>query len=102
MSTDLVNSATPEQRGVRKRRSGSEWRVLFAEFERCDGTQASFCETRGVALNTFHLWRGRLGLASGSASPGSVGFVQLSPPTVSGWDVELSLGDGVVLRLRRS
>ena len=66
----------------------AEWRVLMADYERWDGTQASFCKARGVSLKTFQGWRRKFGLTARAAA--------------SDWDVELSLGGGVVLRLRRS
>lgn len=86
----------------RRVRSEAEWRVLMAELESWDGSQASFCESRGVSLKTFQGWRRRLGLTAGAAAGRRGGFVELSAGSGQGWDVELSLGDGVVLRLRRS
>ena len=86
-------------------RGEAEWRALMADFERWDGSQASFCEARGVSRKTFQGWRRRFGLTAGKprgkrrAKPGD--FVEIAAASGPGWDVELSLGDGVVLRLRR-
>ena len=77
-------------------RSEAEWRSIMADFERSGMTQREFCEAGGLSLKTFQNWRGRLGA---SACAGS--FVELPPPD-GGWDVELDLGGGVVLRLRRN
>ena len=80
----------------------AEWRGLMADFERWDGSQASFCEARGVSRKTFQGWRRRFGLTAGKRRGQPGGFVEIAASAGPGWDVELSLGDGVVLRLRRS
>ena len=76
----------------------AEWRAVMADFESWDGTQVSFCKARGISRKSFQAWRRRLGLTAGSAAGGFVELAAAGP----GWDVELSLGGGVVLRLRRS
>lgn len=86
----------------REFRDEAEWRALMADFERWDGSQASFCEARGVSRKTFQGWRRRLGLTAGKPRGKRGGFVEIAAASEPGWDVELSLGDGVVLRLRRS
>ena len=73
----------------------------MAEYERWDGTQASFCAARGVSLKTFQSWRRRNGFTAGAAAGKTSGFVRIAPASGPVWDIELSLGDGVVLRLRR-
>ena len=78
-------------------RSEAEWNSIMADFERSGLSRREFCESRGLSLKTFGNWRRRLCLGGGKGS-----FVELAPPAVSGWDVELELGDGVVLRVRRS
>ena len=78
-------------------RSEAEWAVIMADFERSGLSRRAFCESRELSLKTFGNWRRRLCLSGGKGS-----FVELAPPAVSGWDVELELGDGVVLRVRRS
>ena len=78
----------------------AEWRALMADYERWDGTQASFCKARGVSLKTFQGWRRKFGLTARAAAGKPGGFVEIA--AASDWDVELSLGGGVVLRLRRS
>ena len=74
----------------------------MSDFERWDGSQASFCEARGVSRKTFQGWRRRFGLTAGKRRGQPGGFVEISASAGPGWDVELSLGDGVVLRLGRS
>ena len=85
--------------------------ALVAEFERWDGTQVSFCDAKGVSTKTFRSWRQRYAPAAAapagrSAARATAGkpasFVEIAAAAGPGWDVELSLGDGVTLRLRRS
>ena len=78
---------------VRRRRSAEDWRVLVEEYADFVGSQAEFCRRRGVSSGSLAYWRRKLG---GSA------FVEVSGPVaVRDWDVELDLGEGLVLRVRR-
>ena len=95
MSNELNGSAGSRPAPVV--RSSDEWAGILADFERSGMSQRSFCESRGLSPKTFSNWRSRLAPGGGKGS-----FVELAPPAVSGWDVELELGDGVVLRVRRS
>ena len=97
MTKDIL-PATAVADPKREFRGEAEWRDLTAEFERWNGTQVSFRRARGVSVKTFRGWRRRLGLTAGK--PG--GFVEIAAASGPGWDVELSLGGGVMLRLRRS
>ena len=99
--TDDISAATGAL-PARTYRSEAEWRRLMSDFEGWEGTQSSFCEARGVSLKTFQNWRRRLGLIPRSRVGRSDGFVELAVSSGPEWDVELSLGDGVVLRVRRS
>lgn len=104
--------STPITHHKQHRRSASQWRALIRAFSQSSETRAQFCERHGVALSTFAWWRSRLRHESTAVSetppaPASALFVELAqaePPvaTVSAhWDVELELGRGVFLRLRR-
>ena len=96
------------------RRTATQWRKLLEQFERSGQTRGGFCAAHGLALSTFDLWRRKL-----SATPAPVAearpeplFVELTPPAApqtsvgstgtGAWEVELDLGAGVVLRLRRA
>ena len=92
-------------------RTEAERQALMAEYECWDGTQISFCEAKGVAPRTLMGWFRKYDPAAAASSgqpaaratagkPG--GFVEIAAEAGPGWDVELSLGDGVTLRLRRS
>ena len=94
------------------RRSAGEWRALMRAFAHSGVTRTQFCADHGVALSTIDWWRSRLRRESASASdttpsPVSALFVELaqaeSPVAAASasWDVELELGSGVFVRLRR-
>ena len=98
----------------RVRRTAAQWRKLIERFDRSGQTRGKFCAANGLALSTFDLWRRKLGEAQAPADdahPESL-FVELTNATepagsrtaagTSGWEVELELGAGVVLRLRRA
>ena len=98
------------------RRSADEWRALMRTYSRSGKTRKQFCAQHGLALSTFELWRRRLRQdfptrgASRRSSPvqSNALFVELAEavqPVAAAspsWDVELDLGRGVVLRLRRA
>lgn len=99
---------------VRKpRRSREQWRRLMLDYEASGQSQQVFCREHGLALSTFARWRGIL-----AGHPSAVGdepageaqrlFAELTIPArerafdeTSPWEIELALGGGVVLRMRR-
>ena len=92
-------------------RSAQEWRKILARCERGGQSHREFCEREGLALSTFQWWRRKLS-AMGREGEHHDGawFVELSEDGAGreefgadplGWDVELELGGGMVLRLRR-
>jgi hypothetical protein len=96
------------------RRSASEWHELVESYQRSGESRQAFCARHGVSVNTLAWWQWRLRQASGAARRGSAArsvplFVEVeSAPAVSKqagsptpWDVELDLGGGMTLRLRR-
>ena len=98
----------------RARRTAAQWRKLIERFERSGQTRGNFCAANRLALSTFDLWRRKLGETQTAAHEehSESLFVELTnatePPgsrTAAGtgaWEVELELGAGVVLRLRRA
>jgi len=104
-----MTMSTTLTRGARVRRSEDEWRALFARFERAGQTIEQFCTEQGLGLSTFSRWRQRLRGEDRAEPRGSSEplFVELSTAEVAktdapGWDVELQLGAGVCLRLRKA
>jgi transposase-like protein len=95
------------------RRSASEWRALMGLYATSAETRQQFCARHGVALSTFAWWRHRLrqeaptlvAARSAAAAPAHALFVELEQPTHAPspvWAMELELGGGVFLRLRRA
>ena len=84
----------------RPRRSRSEWQQLIDEQAHSGLTQASFCQTKGLVLSSFQNWKRRLALPSPQES-NWLDLGRLGESTTAGWDIELDLGDGLCLRLRR-
>lgn len=106
---------TPITRHKRARRSASEWRALIQTFSHNGETRAQFCEVHGLALSTFDRWYHHLRQEPPACTPTPASsaeanalFVELAreeKPIVAAsasWDVELDLGRGVFLRLRRA
>ena len=92
----------------RSRRSLEQWRELLDRFEYSGQTQEQFCAEHHLALSTFDRWRKRLcrqAVPSPKCAADAL-FVELAQaePPVSDqvWDVELQLGAGMYLRLRRA
>jgi len=91
------------------RRSPEQWSRLIEQQQ--SGTQSAkaFCQTHGIAYATFLYHKRKLGQSLvdrgnlEGGSPGEDGFIELGNLPVSDrpWDVELSLGGGLVLRIRR-
>lgn len=88
---------------VRRRRSPEQWQRLIGQQADSGQTQVAFCAEHGLALKTFQRWRRQL---EPSTAPVEALFKPLTESPVAsepagGWTVELDLGDGVCLRLRR-
>ncbi len=104
---DSIGNHKPAQR---VRRSIEEWRTINAQFEASGLSVQKFCAEQNLGLSTFSRWRQRLLRADADRqSPvesREALFLELdgASPTdsPSAWEVELELGPGVVLRLRRA
>ena len=81
------------------RRSPEQWQELVARQLASGLTQRQFCERHELTVSAFQYWKRRVGPTA--ASNGDDTFVQLAAPTTSGegWEVELRLGEGVVVRI---
>ena len=98
----------------RARRTAAQWQELVERFERAGQTRSGFCAAHGLALSTFDLWRRKLRTRPATAHepPPEALFVELTHPAqtpasfpsagTGAWEVELELGAGVVLRVRRA
>jgi len=91
---------TPRKHARRPRRSRAEWSQIIERFDAGNESLADFCRSEGIGVGSFYQWRNKLQTSLASAPR----FIELAAPFASspgGWQVELELGDGVVLRLRR-
>ena len=82
------------------RRRPSEWQQLIDEQARSGLSQTAFCAARAVSTTSFQHWKRQLSAAA-SPSPTWLELGPLRESAATGWDLELALGDGVCLRLRR-
>jgi transposase-like protein len=89
-----------ESRKRRARRSRDEWQRLIDEQAESGQTQAAFCAERGISVTSLQNWKRRLARSESTGEPWlELGtLVEAKSPT---WDIELDLGDGIRLRLRR-
>lgn len=100
----------PRQRKTRQaRRSPEEWARLISEQAESGLSQRAFCRSRALSVSTFCNAKRRAGFTARDTASGPGGdFVPVivgtgikgSEPTTQCWDIELSLGSGVVLRIR--
>jgi hypothetical protein len=83
----------------------TRWEQLIARQADSGLSQRAFCEENGLRLTTFSKWKRRLSESTAMASvePPWLDLSALSSATrgSADWDVELDLGAGVCLRLRR-
>jgi len=86
---------------IRPRRSRDEWRRLVEE-QACSGqTQAAFCASRALSVTSLQYWKRRLAATPPRPAWLDLGRLDERGSAPSGWEIELDLGQGVCLRLRR-
>jgi transposase-like protein len=102
-----MHSSRASGRQRRTRRSREEWRSLVSRFEASGETREAFCAEMGISVSTLRRWCSRFReQARAAVSPAPV-FVELpaeekrAEAPMPPWEVEVQLGDGVLLRLRR-
>jgi hypothetical protein len=88
----------PEKPKRKVYRSAADWRTIRARYERSGLTQAAFCTREGVALHTF---KKHYRTQSAAVLPPEQ-FVEVvpRPPTHPGWEMELTLPNGVRIVMR--
>ena len=98
---------TGKRQRRQRRRSRDEWARLFSEQAESGLSQRAFCEARHLSVSTFGNAKRRARAGAGvSASGVGDDFVpvifdtEASVPATGRWDIELTLGSGVVLRIR--
>jgi transposase-like protein len=102
-----MHSSSTSGRQRRTRRSREEWRSLVSRFEESGQTREAFCAETGISASTLRRWCSRLQEPSRPAVSQAPVFVELPAEEKKAeasdlpWEVELQLGAGFVLRLRR-
>ena len=86
---------------ARTRRSHEEWQRLIEAQSASEPTQAAFCTANGLSLASFRHWKRRLASEQPTPTGPWVDLGTLDRPAATGWELELDLGSGVCLRLRR-
>lgn len=92
--------ASRKKRGRRSGLDRTEWERLVAEYEHGDETRRAFCDERGLSVSSLDYWRRKL--REETTAPGFIELGSVSAASAAAWEMELELGGGVVLRLRRS
>ena len=90
------------------RQSESFWQNHMTQWQESGLSQHAYCQEHNLVLNTFGNWKRKLNPAP-AQKPSPDSFVELSIPALemensmsNAWDIELSLGSDIILRLRRA
>lgn len=83
----------------RIRRTPEQWQAIIERQANSGQSASRYCDTHQLSYAVFSKWRRKLALAEPAP------LIDLSTlvmsPQVQRWDVELDLGGGVTLRMRR-
>lgn len=88
----------------RPRKTRSQWQDIIADFNQSHLPARIFCSDHDLAYGTFAKWRHRLAKSvQKKAEPARL--IELIQPTsnkleADHWQVELALGNGMILRLK--
>lgn len=106
MNQSNVNE-TGLKRGPRIYRTQAQWRTLIEKLNVTELTHKEFCRQHQVTSSGLYKWRKVFAETSASST-----FIEISdklrssegesnrvPPFTTDWDVELTLGQGMVLRI---
>ena len=104
---EIVTTPSPKQ-NTKVHRSVEQWQELMQTYKDSDLTQQAFCQQHNIPQSTFYSWRSKLKkLTTKVIEPQTTqeSFIALTPPqtiakTDNDWDAELSLANGVTIRLR--
>lgn len=83
------------------RRSSDEWQKIYKNWLVSGQTLAEFATSQGLSYSTLNKWVGHFRREE-SQSADLPAFVNIAKPAVQIWDFELDLGQGIVLRMRKS
>lgn len=84
-----------------RRRSPEEWAQLMIAYEESGLGQRQFCQDHGLGYSTFGKWKKRLSASTHFPETDLIEITSTVTEPPSPWEVELTLGSGMVLRVRR-
>ena len=90
---------------MKKHRTSAQWQALIDQQQASGLSAAQFCKQQDIGYASFCNWRKRLSdhQADESSTTNDTGFLDLSSlmgqSSEPGWNIVLSLGNGVELRL---
>ena len=88
------------------RRTAEQWQTLIDQWQHSGQSMARFCEAHDIGYASFCHWRKRLTEEQAAPTKREVSFIDLGalPPSGGqhGWNIVLSLGNGVELRLSQN
>ena len=83
------------------RRTRADWQGLVDSHHKSGLSARAFCDQHGVGYASFCQWRQRLSAPARAEEPAFISLNRVAAPPSTPWDLEVELGNGVVLRLRR-
>ena len=92
---------------ARTYRNREQWTQIIEQFNTSDMSVASFCRIHQINPASFYQRRKQLSQQVQSSEPQPM-FVEITQPDEprhsepAAWDIELELGQGVVLRMRHA
>jgi hypothetical protein len=108
-TSDIVTPSQPQPKAKKRiMRSRSQWKTLLEEFNSSGLSKVAFCKQHGIAISSLNRWQKMLEEKTGGADfidvtePLSIAPAgpSLTPECDNLWQVELALGNDIVLRLR--
>ena len=88
------------------RRTPEQWLALVDQWQRSSQSAARYCEANAIGYASFCHWRKRFADEQAQPADQHVSFIDLStlssPVEGRAWNIVLSLGNGVELRLNQS
>lgn len=85
----------------RRRRTRAQWQRVLAAQDASGLSQQAYCARNHIAYSSFCRWKRALSRPELPTSPAFIELTPAAPATRTGWDVEIELGGGMFLRLRR-
>ena len=86
------------------RKTKAQWQAIVTDFHQSNLPSREYCQEQGLAYGTFAKWRQRLAKEAHQEKAPNV-IELIAPASVAqskpdDWQVELSLGNGMTLRVR--